>query len=287
MRLAGGEGASELVALRLEAAADPWLSRERNVFLAFDATGDFGPGGRAAAHEVLERLIGSLPPGCTTALIAFDGKVKFDPDKLMLHLPARAESMLDRLWQLESGPDKAGPASRFLAGALVPVTGLEGEGILVLVTGRTDPGDLTTCRELLASRSTRLAVLQVGADRPAPAWRALCADTGGVALPIPPTVSPELGVLDFLANLPHATVSGVECLPELGEGEGILAGPGGFANQPVIALLEGGRPARRLAVATGDEKLVLSVPREEQGARLLSEDEARALLALIRGMLIR
>jgi hypothetical protein len=282
--LTGGQEGATVSAFRMDADRDPWLSRERRVFLAFDATGDFGRGGRLAAHEVLEGLIGALPPGCTTALIAFDGTVKFAPDKLMLHLPARAESMLDRLWQLDrqAGQEPVDPA-RFLAGALLPVTGLEGESIVVLVTGRQDPGDVAPCREQLREGRTRLAVLQVGTDRPAAAYRSLCAETGGVALAIPPGIVPDLGVLDFLTNLPYPAVWAVDCSEGPAGLGSVLAGPADFADQPVVALMRaagGSTPVLSVRFAGRRSECNLAEPPQTVP---LPAAQAAGLLRLLRG----
>jgi hypothetical protein len=263
-----------VTAFRLDADPAPWLDRDRRVFLAFDATDDFGSGGRAAAHDVLEGLIGALPPGCKTALIAFDGTVKFDPDKLMLHLPVRAESMLDRLWRLEAAAEEGG-GLRFLAGALLPVTGLEGESIVVMVTGRGEPGDPAVCRQLLSDARTRLVVIQVGAGRPSSAYRALCAETGGVALAIPPAMAPELGVLDFLANLSQPAVSAVVRSAGGAPAHGVLAGPGDFANQPVVTQAGGaGGQQARLTVQVGEE--AVACDEDPRGASRLPTNAAQA-----------
>ena len=61
-------------------------------------TADYGPGGRAHLQEVLEGLVGFLPPGCVTALIGYDGQIKPDPDKLLL--PGAAYDDRDRFLEV-------------------------------------------------------------------------------------------------------------------------------------------------------------------------------------------
>jgi hypothetical protein len=283
VQLVGAGGPRTVSALRLDVQDQPWVSRDRKIFLAFDATGDFGPGGRVAAHEVLEGLIGALPPGATTALIAFDGNLKFDADKLMLHLPVRAEAMLDRLWQLDPPGGQGGRTAQFLAAALVPITGLDAESLTVLVTGRGEPGDLAACRELLSEGRTRLVVLQVGTAHVSPGYRDLCAETGGVALGIPPAMAPELGVIDFLANLSEPAISSVRFGAEGSRGARSLLGPGDFANQPVV-VLSGPSGANEVATAlVGEDELGLPLGGRGESVPALGPAEADGLCAALEG----
>jgi hypothetical protein len=224
-----------LVAWRMDAGRDEWLAGDRPVFLAFDGGGEFDLTGRAAAHDVLEGLVGSLSPGCTTAALAYDGSLKLDPDRLMRHYPVRAEVMLERFWRLA---DDARPATRaFLAESVGITRAGEGEALLVFVTGRQGPGELTELAAAGEPGRPRLAVLQVGALRADPSWRALCAGTGGVAIGLPCWQAPDLAVLDFLANLQEPAVRSASVSVPAPAQAVLWAGPGDFANQPVVAVV--------------------------------------------------
>ncbi len=246
-----------LVAWRPPAVKQEWIAKERNVFIAFDATADFGPGGRFAAQEALEGLIQALPPGCSTALLAYDGRLRLDPDRLALHHPDRVESMLSGLWQLqvEGAEEEAAPGA-FLAAAVELAVGAEGEGLLVFVTGREAPVELPEARP---DGGLRVCVIQVGAEAPAAAYAALCAGTGGVALAVPPTAAPDLAVIDFLVNLDVAALREV-ALDAPGAGAAaVLRGEARFSSQPVVGLLAlpgaGGSVAGRFRARAGGRAL--------------------------------
>jgi hypothetical protein len=224
-----------LAGWRAEAVEDEWIRKGRNVFPAFDASADFGAGGPAYAQEVMESLLGFLPPGASTALIAYDGTLKVDRDPLMRHVPARVEAMLDALWRLDDGG--RGQTAEFLAAAVNLASGAKGEGLLMFVTGRDTPGDLTDVAKAARESGLRVAVLQAGADEPAPAYRALCAATGGVAMALPDSVAPDLAVADFASNLRSAGLARVSVSVRNGAAR-LLCAEGGFSGQPVAALLE-------------------------------------------------
>jgi hypothetical protein len=268
LRVGDGADAPVLVAWRPELSEDAWVRKERASFLAFDGTGDFGPGGCTAAHEAVEGLLGLIPLGCSTALIAYDGAVKFDPDRLMPNLPARTEVLLDRLWRLECEEQASGQAAQLLGGALLPILGAEREASLFVFTGAQEPGDLSACEAALDGSDVRVGVLQVGRGRPAPALSSLCAGTGGVALAIPPAATAELGVVDLLANLawPGIVQAGVQC----DRPAAIVAGPGDFANQPILALVSGLPRSCVLSVSVpADDAELAWTPGEEPVPRFL------------------
>ena len=110
------------------------------MLLAFDATADFGPGGPAAAQEVLEVLLGAIPPAVPTALVAYDGGLRLDREPWAANLPPRVESLLASLWRLEDGGDRA-HAADFLARAVELAGGAQGEKVLIYVTGAGEPAD--------------------------------------------------------------------------------------------------------------------------------------------------
>ena len=144
----------------------------------------------------------------------------------MRHFPTRVEALLERLWHLPEGDGNLG---EFMAGTLELVSGAEGEGLVIFVTGgheEAGPIDLPAVRD-----DVRIVVLQFGADEVAPEVRRLAVDTGGVVLALPASASPELAVLDFLAHLrvPALTSASIDI-----EGARVLRGPGDFANQPVL-----------------------------------------------------
>jgi hypothetical protein len=255
--LSGQAGERGVVAWRPDARKEDWVRKGRNVFFAFDAAADFGPGGRAYAHEVLEVLLRSLPPGCATALLAYDGKVRSAPDPLALHLPARVEAMLSALWSLEDGGDRN--TRSFLALALEWASVPEGDGLLVFVTGRGGADELGPAVTGPDNGALRVATLQVGATEPAAAYQSLCAGSGGVALALPPACAPELAALDFVANLgsPAAADVGVELTR--GSCEGLITGAARFANQPVAIVVEpspgAARVSGRFHAAAGGDRL--------------------------------
>ena len=237
LHVGAGPDACALIAWRPDAPREEWLGKGRNIFLAFDAAADFGPGGRASAHDALEVLLGSLPPASTTALLAYDGALKLDRSRLNMHLPARAEMMLSALWALRDGGEPQ--TARFLREAAACAVAAEGEGLLIFVTGRDEPGDLSACSAELAGSGVRVAVVQVGAARPADAYRALCAASGGVALALPPRAVAELSAIEFPANLRVPGVRRAGVAAPGGVAGAVLAGPGRFASQPVLALVLG------------------------------------------------
>ena len=100
-------------------------------------------------------------------MMAYDGKVKLDPDRLMRHHPERVEAMLRRLWQLGDGGKRE--TAEFLRAAVVLASGAEGEGLLLFVTGRNEVGAMDEWEGVPPGAELRVAVLQIGADGPEPA----------------------------------------------------------------------------------------------------------------------
>jgi hypothetical protein len=226
---AGAAGA-HLLAWRPDPPREDWLHKGRNYFIAFEATGDFGAMSRAGVHEVLERLLRSLPPGASTALIAYDGTLKLDPDGLMRHHPSRVEVMIERLWQLDGRAGEA--ADGFLPAAMALASQAGEDNLLVYVTGRRVPA---RAGQIEAPEGLVLAVLQVGADAPGPAFRDLCGRTGGVALALPESAPPGLAVLDFVSNLRVPGLGQVLVRMAAGGEARLLRGAGGFGTYPVVA----------------------------------------------------
>ena len=286
--LSGERGARALVAWRPDAPDEEWIRKGRNVFLAFDAAADFGPGGRAYAHEVLEVLLRALPPGCATALLAYDGRVKSDPDPLARHMPARVEAMLSALWSLQEGGERN--ARDFLALALEWASVPEGDGLLVFVTGRDGADEPVPAVPARTDGELRVATLQVGATEPAAAYRSLCSGSGGVALALSPAVAPELATLDFLGNLQWPALREVGVELTRGRCEGLVTGAARFANQPVLALmaLEGrrGRVSGRWRAEAGGERLTrdfdLQMPADAEVAGPAADALIEALRRLCR-----
>jgi len=234
--LHGDEGTQVVTAWRPQAGREEWIRKGRNVFIAFDAAGDFGCGGMAAAQDVLEVLLNALPPACATALLAYDGTLKLEPGRLAAHGPERVEAMLKGLWALRDDGEPR-PAD-FLHEAITGAAAPQEESLLIFVTGREGPDVLEACEAALRTSGVCLAVLQVGAERPAPAYQALAKASGGVALAMPARRAAEPGTLDFLTGLRSPAVRNVQIAPE-GPGEGtVLLGPSDFANQPVVALVD-------------------------------------------------
>jgi hypothetical protein len=233
--LEGERGPEALVAWRPEPPRADWVGKDRSVLVAFDPAADFGPGGRHYAQEVLEALLGVLPSGSSTAMLAYDGTVKLDPDGLSQHLPARVELMLQSLWEL---PGEGGAGGMgFLQRAADIVASPDNERILVFVTGREGAGRGIRLRIPEGDGSLRVAILELGADAPADAYRAFSRQTGGVALALPASQAPEMAALDFLANLRWPAWREVGFSAH-GPGAGaLLLGEGRFANQPVLAVV--------------------------------------------------
>lgn len=246
-----------LTAWRPEPDDDEWIKKGRSVFVAFDASADFGAGRRRFAHEVMEVLLSSFPPGCSTVLMAYDGKVRRDPDPLTRHLPARVEAMLVGLWDLQEGAESR--TADFLKWALVWAAAAGGEGLLVFVTGRDEVGALDEAQWAPPDDRIRIALLQVGADEPAQGYRELCARWGGVALALPDFMAPELAALDFLANLRWPALAEVAVETEAGAKPRLLTARGDFANQPVAALVPvtrpGGKVIGRFSARAGGRQL--------------------------------
>ena len=243
--LGDGQGNLAVAVWRADPDQEEWLKRDRPVFLALDVTADFGAGGAGYAQQVMETLLGSLPPGCSTALMAYDGALKVAPDRLARHYPARVEVMLQGLWQLQA--QGTGRADGFLQAVLNAASGAAREGILVAVTGRQDADRITPAPEPAAAGPLRIVVLQAGATEPTASYRALCAATGGVALALPESAAPDLSAFDLLANLQWPALRQVELALD-GDARGaVLRGEGCFSNQPVAALVslpEGGQVLR-------------------------------------------
>ena len=226
-------GGVTVAAWQPRAPRDEWVRKGRSVIVAFDAAGEFGEGGAAAAHDALEVLLNTLPPATFSGLLAYDGTLKLEPNRLAPHSPERADTMLTALWGLADGAEPR--PGDFLHEAL---SGAEatGESLVVFVTGRNVPGDLSACRQVLHRSRVRLAVLQIGADRPAPGYRDLAAASGGVALALPPAQAAELAVFDLLLGLRSAALRSVEAEAGGGVGARIVCGPADFADQPVVAV---------------------------------------------------
>ncbi|MFO7959307.1 MAG: hypothetical protein R6X33_19665 [Candidatus Brocadiia bacterium] len=231
LRLAGRGGEYALIGWQPKPRADQWPGRGAHILIAFDATADFGPGGRGYAQEALEAVLGALPTGSFTALAAYDGRLKLDPDPLLRHFPVRVETMLAALWQLDDTSD--GEPAPFLENALALASGIEGESTLLFVTGRNvePPGEVEISEDVTA------IVLALGADAPGVALGDFCARTGGLAAGLPHQMAPRLAALDFLSNLRWPALDAPPVLHLRGtESAVVLTRPGQFANQPVVAL---------------------------------------------------
>jgi len=285
LALRSEHGAHAVVAWRPELAREEWIKKGRNVFVAFDAAADFGPGGIVAAQEVLEVLLYALPPACSTALLAYDGTLKLEPGRLTAHLPERVEAMLTALWALRD--DGEPRTADFLHEALSGADAAQGEALVVFVTGRQAPERLAGSEEVLRDSDVRLCVLQVGAERAAPAYRSLAAASGGVALAVPSRLAAEFGALDLLVNFRWPAVRSAAVEPT-GEGEGtVLLGPGDFANQPVVALVslpDGASACRaRLSAQVGAETRSRDVVFEPAGGMFVAGDAAQRLSRALHG----
>jgi len=276
--LATEDGEWALVAWRPQVPRDEWIRRGRNVLVGFDGGGDFGPGGRVFAQQVVETIVGALPRGVSTGLLAYDGRVLMGRRALALHDPVRADGMLARLWGLERAPRSGVAELLRTAGALAGAA--ERKCVLLLVTGRGETVGLPSP----AGGKLRIGVIQVGAEAPADGYRRLCARSGGAAFAVPARQAAELGAVDFLAGLDRAGLSEVSLTVE-GPGVGrILIGGGGPAEEPVLALVKPGRGVRRLrcgfSARAGDrsveERFELSPARAPLGA-----DEAAELVRLL------
>lgn len=220
-----------LIGWRPKAREDEWPGRGAHILIAFDATADFGPGGRGYAQEALEAVLGALPTGSFTALAAYDGRLKLDPDPLLRHFPVRVETMLAALWQLDDRSD--GEPAPFLENALALASGIEGESTLLFVTGR----DVEPPREVEMPDDVTAIVLSLGADDSHVALGDFCARTGGLAAGLPHRMAPRLAALDFLSNLRWPALAAPPVLHLRGTPRpAVLSSPGQFANQPVVAL---------------------------------------------------
>ncbi len=226
-----------LLGWRLPRWKHRWLTNETRLLVAFDATADFGPGGRCHAQEVMERILGALPVGSRTALAAYDGSLKVEQSPMSRHTPARVEAMLAGLWKLQAGPP--GKAGSFVENALGLSALPEGGRTLLYVTGRgRASGPAGAALEEAVEKEVRVLALQIGAHQPSAALRRLCRATGGAAMAVPARMAPELAAGDFLAALSRPAVEHVALHLEGGGMTRILPAEGGFAVQPVVALLE-------------------------------------------------
>jgi len=247
LRLAGGGQECTLIGWRPDPRPDEWPGRGAQILIAFDATADFGPGGRGYAQEALEAVLGALPTGSFTALAAYDGRLKLDPDPLLRHFPVRVETMLAALWELERGG--GGQPAPFLQNALALASGMEGESTLLFVIGRDGepPGGVTVPDDVTA------IVLALGADGPTKGWGEFCSRTGGLAAALPPRMAPRLAALDFLSNLRWPALDAAPLLELDGATEtAVLAGAGRSANQPVVALCGGSAAGKLSGMARAD-----------------------------------
>jgi hypothetical protein len=236
-----GNGADVLLlaAWRPKMPRHDWIGRKTNVFVASDVAVSSAEMGRYYGQQVMETVLGALPPGCSTALLAWDGKLRVDPRPLSRHLPARVEDMLAALWDLEVGPGEAGGDFVRQATALAAAAG--DEKLLVFVTP-TQPAalDWLDAGEGLPP-DLRVIVLQLDAEVPSAGWRRLCERSGGAAMAVPPSMAPRLAAMDFLWNLKWGAVE-ERAIGVAGATEGVvLPPPSTFANQPVVALLRAER----------------------------------------------
>jgi hypothetical protein len=266
------KGVRALAAWRPDPPGDEWLRKARNVFIAVDVAADFGGAGRTYEQEAAEALLSCLPPGCATALIAYDGGLKVERSRLALHLPLRVEAMLEGLWCLNDNGESR--TRDFLHEAVALASGAQGGGLLIFVTGRDQVGDLSQVADAAKAAGIRVAVLQVGSDDAAPAYRALTGATGGVALGLPDSEAPELAVLDFLANLRVSGTAGASVATEKGIEAAAFPPAGNFANQPVTGLLEApsdANPIRgRFSMMAGERRLVHEFTLQVKGDIALS-----------------
>ena len=69
------------------------------------------------------------------------------------------------------------------------------------------------------------------------AYGRLCARSGGAAVALDPDESPRLAAFDLLVALQSAAVRSASVESGGAGGAVVLAGPGGFANAPVVALV--------------------------------------------------
>ncbi len=253
--LADGEDAWAAVAWLPDARKKDWFDRASEVVIAFDASADFGPGGRYYAQEALEATLGALPVGSRTALAAYDGQLRVAPDPFERHFPARVENMLAALWQLEEAEEE--PAGDFLSSVLALASGGEADRVLILVTGGDEPAEPAVRGAGELRDGLHVLVLQCGVDAPGPRWRELCAATDGVAFALPGAMTGRLAAADFVANLPWPGL-GEARLEVTGDGAGTLfPALANFADQPVAALVEvpPEGAAGRFTAATADERL--------------------------------
>ncbi len=253
LRLTGGQEDLTVVGWRPRPRPDEWPGRNAQILIAFDATADFGPGGHSYAQDVLEEILGALPTGSYTALAVYDGRVKLDPDPLLRHFPARVETMLAALWQLEGQAAEPVP---FFESAIALAAGMDGPGSLLYVTGR---GQQPPEPEPLPE-GMRVFVLRLGVDEVNPQWGEFCAGAGeALAAALPQAMAPRMAALDFLSNLRWPTLMGAPALRLAGGRRAVLlAGPGQFANQPVVAICRtpgGGSLAGEFQAAAGGREL--------------------------------
>ncbi len=264
-------GDRTLCAWRPDAPDEGWIEKGQRVLLAFDATADYGPGGPAAAQQVIEVLLEAIPPAVPTALAAYDGGLRLDREPWAANLPPRVESLLASLWRLEDGGDRS-HAADFLARAVELAGGAQGQKVLIYVTGAGAPAGAASLEALQVPKGVRLVVVQVGASRVADVYARLCARSGGAALALDADEDPRLAGYDLLQALQMAAVHGASVTPAGGR---VLSGPAAFANEPVLALVPGGR-AEFSAEAGGRElKQRLEVSPEPVN---LTDAEAAALL---------
>jgi len=231
-----------LCAWRPEAKDYDWIRKGRSVLLAFDATADFGPGGLAFAQQVMETVVGGIPPAVPTAVVFYDGGLWHDPYPWSRHLPPRVESLLRVMRRLQGGAPRA-PDGAFVARAAELATGADGERLLLYVTGSEAP-DEAALDAIDLPEGLPVIVVQIGAQRPAPAYRRLCLRSGGAAVAVDPLEAPRLGGFDVLVALQSPAVGPVRVQAADAV---VLEGPGRFANTPIVAAV----PRAEATVALG------------------------------------
>jgi len=225
---------------RPDAGGDQWVRRGVSVLLAFDATADFGARGLAYGHEVVEGLVGAIPPAVPTALLAYDGQLRAEQQPWARHFPARAESMTAALWALDGASvpsDTEGGDVRFFATALGAASGAEGERLLIYVTGAgPSRGDEVLGGFQPDAANVRVCVIQIGAEHADPFYARVCAATGGAVFPLDARVAPDLAAADVVAAMHRPTVAGPALYLEGGALGRIVAGQGASTNVPVVGL---------------------------------------------------
>jgi len=285
--LADGERTGAVMAWRPPAEKGPWLTMRDNVFVAFDATADYGAVGRMAAHEFMDVFLTSLPFGCLTSVVGFDGSVKIEPTGLGRHVPARAESMLIGLWKL--GGEATPPETNFLRACGALAAGAEGRSYLVFVTGRDAPADVAELRDTLGEADVTVIHVRLGAEGRTGCAALPAGAPEGVSLRSSARLAAWASALDLLSDLAWPVAHNVGVALR-GEGTAdVLLGTVGFASQPVVALVS---QCRDSASLTGVFGAKLGSEDVQAPFAVLAGDrpdvegkEAQALLAALRQVL--